>query len=227
MSIVPSPWPGAGNAPPLTTAFIFNLDTFDFVFMTHFPFEFTDRKSAVYQQVVPIGRSEPIMGYSHSGPRLFNIPVQLATRSGTKLPDNIVDIFTLDAGPFFDVVLPTRIMRSWVYPNYQGFLPAMPPRLLLVVGLLLGQRVIATDVDVKYMGPWERIPITTIDLPLIGDFPISVDTMFPYNAIVTLNLQEVMENGPNSPYDEIQVAAGLDLFPLTALFDFFGLSPFA
>lgn len=167
----------------------------------YMPHSFSETKTANYAQMSILGRSEPILGYSNSGPRTFNINLHFAETSGD---------------PFQDVIKPVRLCRSWLYPDYSdAVLPNLPPRIILAVGQWLVQRCVALRVDVTYSHPWGRAPYADNTLvPATGEisssFSDSADSMLPYHADVALVLQEVTENGVG-PFDHEDVEAGFDV----------------
>ena len=192
------------------------------------PAEFTESKSAVYQPTNILGRSEPIFSYSHSDPRVFNLTLTFVVHGD---PVN-------GPRPYEELIKPIRLIRSWVYPDYSGEQPAIPHRLLFVVGKWLSQRVFLQNYSIRYSAPWgykdeyqEIIEVqevfieptsTPAEMPLYTptDTPtIEItrfqaadppDSMIPYRADISMTLVEVTENTPNSPYDTGQVRRGED-----------------
>jgi hypothetical protein len=176
------------------------LDRITFKWM---PEMFDESKQAEYANINIIGRSEPILGYSHSSPRVFQISL----------------VFAAEVNPYEEVIRPIWLIRSWVYPDYRDeVMPNVPPRVLLVVGNWLSQRCVAIRVDVKYHGPWGRGPVSTQGKAGLGNSgPVpggsaggDKDSMLPYWAEVGLVLQEVMENTRYTPYDTMWVRRGWD-----------------
>ena len=167
----------------------------DRITFTWMPEMFDESKQAEYANINIIGRSEPILGYSHSSPRVFQIPL----------------VFAATTDPFTEVIKPIWLIRSWVYPDYRDTgMPNVPPRVLLVVGNWLSQRCVAIRVDVKYHGPWGRAPVSTQGSVPGGSSDPTKDSMLPYWAEVGLVLQEVMENTRYTPYDTMWVRRGWD-----------------
>lgn len=160
----------------------------------YMPQSFTETKQSNYAAIMPMGRSEPIMGYSGGGPRIFNFLLTFAT-TGTD--------------PFNDVIAPVWLVNSWLYPDYSERLANVPPRVLLVVGSWLRSRCIATRADTTYHGPWGRAPFSPPGL-VPGELGAATDSMLPYYVEVNLVLQQVAENSSESPFDHYQVDRGAD-----------------
>lgn len=163
----------------------------------YMPESFSESKSAEYAQVPVLGRSEPLLGYRGSGPRIFNLNLT----------------FVAHAEPFLEVIKPIWLIRSWVYPDYSDDLPNVPPRVLFVVGKWLSQRCVVLRVDITYHAPWGRLPWSTqITTPggLTDPFSLLKDSVLPYWAEVSLTLQETAENTDYTPWDHNQVYEGED-----------------
>lgn len=185
----------------------------DKIVFTFMPGNFTESKSAEYAAINILGRSEPVMGYSHSGPRLFNITLT----------------FFADSDPNSEVLSPVQLLRSWVYPDYSSQFPTVPPRLLLIVGQWLSQRVIMLNYNINYMAPWGKSPVSSSigsntaqispDVALENQsaagtgFEVTPqDSMLPFLVEAQVVLQEVMDNSDSTPWDTNQVRAGQDLY---------------
>lgn len=166
----------------------------DRITFTWMPEMFDESKTAEYAEVNIIGRSEPILGYSHSSARRFQIPL----------------VFAATYSPVEEVLKPIWLIRSWLYPDYrEASQPNVPPRVLLVVGKWLSQRCVVTRADIKYHGPWGRKPVSTqIEMPEGG--PFYKDSMLPFWAEVGLVLQECSENTRYTPFDTFWVRRGWD-----------------
>jgi hypothetical protein len=200
------------------------------VVFQYMPPEFSESKSVEYANVNVLGRSEPVLGYSHSGPRVFNITLTLAAGE------------TVD--PVFDVIRPLWLLRSWAYPDYSdGSAPNVPPTLLFAVGAWIRSRVVVTRLDIRYQAPWARVhlgnlfkaysaevPIQTSfppwpevdfdapNLPLGGQATMPeigspiVDAMIPYKVDVSLTLQEVSPTDAKFPPGTNDVRGGGDRY---------------
>jgi hypothetical protein len=160
----------------------------------YMPMSFTETKSSNYAAIMPMGRSEPILGYSGGGPRVFNFLLTFATTG-------------LD--PFNDVIAPLWLVRSWLYPDYSEMLANVPPRVLFIVGSWMRSRCVATRADITYHGPWCRDTSGPPGL-VPGELGAAVDSMLPFYAEVNLVLQEVSENSGTSPFDHYDVDQGKD-----------------
>jgi len=208
-------------------AFLLDLTTGDRINFKYMPTMFTESKAANYQNTPILGRSEPILGYAGSGPRIFNFPLTFAATNNPKT----------------DVVDPIRQVRSWVYPDYtQVDTPKAPPTLVLQVGAWLSSRCVCTRVDVRYHGPWGRAPVSSQEFPVITaaasffgiEFQASVnpaelldyippgfnvplsyllnDSMYPFWAQVDVSLQETNLNVRGGPPGSREVRNGNDRF---------------
>jgi hypothetical protein len=181
------------------------FDVPDRIMFTYTFDAFDESKTASYNEVPIIGRSEPIFGYSHSNARTFNIPLT----------------FVATDNPFEEIIKPIWLIRSWVYPEYGTLdIPNVPPRVLLVMGNWLSQRCIATRVDIRYEKPWGRVTLNQAGQRIQGSGQNTVpggrggdpnlDSMMPYKAEVQLVLQEVTENTTYTPWDTTWVRRGWD-----------------
>jgi hypothetical protein len=177
---------------------------FEFPYMME---SFTDSKSAEYANVIVRGRSEPVLGYSHSSNRTFGVNFQLAANKD----------------PFVEVIEPCWLIRSWTYPYYpqsQAALPNVPPRVLFVLGKWLSSRCVVTRVDITYHAPWGRIPYSSQegtpggtpdnDNPFGSTDAAGKDSMLPFWAEVQLQMLEVTENTEYTPWDHNDVRKGYD-----------------
>jgi len=195
-------------------AFLLDLTTGDRINFKYMPQMFTESKTANYQNTPILGRSEPVLGYAGSSPRIFNIPLTFAATTDPKA----------------DVIDPIRVVRSWVYPDYsEANTPKVPPTLVLQVGAWLSSRCVCTRVDVRYHGPWGKAPTSSQEFPVLSaaieffgieiggsidpgeildyvppgfDVPLSfllTDSMYPFWAQVDVSLQETNLNIAGSP----------------------------
>lgn len=192
--------------------------------------QFEESKSANYAEVNIMGRSEPILGYAGSGPRMFTIPLVFAA--------------TEQNFHFSQVIAPVWLVRSWLYPDYNTTQqPQTPPPLLLVMGSWLSQRCVARSASIRYHGPWGRshllqsafnatfrdgdfftvenlkegflrgssqMEMLPAGLGFIGPLSPVLDSMLPMWVEVTLVLQETMDNTAYTPYDTRAVRNGYD-----------------
>lgn len=191
--------------------------------------QFEETKSANYAEVNIMGRSEPMLGYAGSGPRIFTLPLVFAA--------------TEQNFHFSQVIAPIWLIRSWLYPDYNTTQqPKTPPPLLLVMGSWLSQRVVARSATIRYHGPWGRTHLTTNlynDLMGVSDLTADQikeslfrgssqlemlpagakfigtrspfkDSMLPMWVEVTLVLQETMDNTVYTPFDTRNVRKGED-----------------
>lgn len=177
------------------------------IFM-YMPEQFSESKSVNWNDTDIIGRSEPVIGYRSSGPRIFNITLTLIAG---ETPD-----------PVFDVIRPLWLVRSWAYPNYSTTrVPNTPPRLVFVVGSWLIQQCVMLRYDISYQAPWARVHLGkllgNIDLKMIlgsqltmpgGGSPL-VDAMIPYRVDIQLTLQEVSRTKPPG---SVEVMRGSDRY---------------
>ena len=208
-------------------AFLLDLTTGDRVNFKYMPTMFTESKTANYQNTPILGRSEPVLGYAGSGPRIFNIPLTFAATNN----------------PWTDVIQPVRTARSWVYPDYsQADTPKVPPTLVLQVGAWLSSRCVCTRVDIRYHGPWGKAPTSSQEFPVLSaaasffgielqanvnpavildmvppgfNVPLSYllsDSMYPFWAQVDVSLQETNLNVRGGPPGSREVRAGNDRF---------------
>jgi len=132
-----------------------------FIKFQYMPESIGENKSANWQYIDILGRSEPIRFYSSSGPRSINLCLTFHALSSR------ID----------DVELKIRFLRSLVYPDYQASkstnTPFPPPVILLKIGEWLKMRSIVTNISVNRSGPWEP------------------DTLYPTCAEVSLDIQEL------------------------------------
>src|SRR5262245_33220327 len=136
----PSKGPYSPDTTVWTDAALIDLSNWQRVEFKWMPDSFQESKAAEYASVNIIGRSEPMMGYSHSGGRNFSLRLVFAI-IGAQQPEA-------------EILGPIRLLRSWVYPDYSGSLPATPHPLLLVAGNWLSQRVILLNYQITYHSPW-------------------------------------------------------------------------
>lgn len=192
--------------------------------------QFEESKSANYAEINVMGRSEPILGYAGSGPRMFTIPLVFAA--------------TEQNFHFSQVIAPVWLIRSWLYPDYNTTQqPQTPPPLLLVMGRWLSQRVVARSATIRYHGPWGRshlyqsalnaafrggtffskdnlkeglltgssqLEMLPAGLNFVDALAPFKDSMLPMWVEVTLVLQETMDNTSYTPYDTRAVRNGYD-----------------
>lgn len=178
------------------------------IIFQYMPEEFTESKTVNWAETDIIGRSEPVLGYRNSGPRIFNITLTLIAG---ETPD-----------PVFDVIRPLWLARSWAYPNYSNNrVPNMPPRLVFVVGSWLIQQCVVVRYDVRYQAPWARVHLgrllNNFDLKMIlgsqltmpgGGSPL-VDSMIPHRVDMQFTLQEVARVAPPG---SVEVMTGTDRY---------------
>lgn len=208
-------------------AFLLDLTTGDRVNFKYMPQAFAESKTANYQNTPILGRSEPVLGYAGSSPRIFNIPLTFAATNN----------------PWTDVIKPVRTVRSWIYPDYsEPNTPKVPPTLVLQVGAWLSSRCVCTRVDVRYHGPWGKAPASSQEFPVLSaaasffgiefgadinpaalldmvppgfDVPLAFllnDSMYPFWAQVDLSLQETNLNFRGGPPGTREVRDGHDRF---------------
>lgn len=212
-----------GEAPkprnPTDNAFILDMNTGTRITFNWMPASFSESKSANYANTQILGRSEPVLGYASSGPRVFSIPL----------------VFAAHNDAFNEVVQTTRAVRSWVYPDYTASgEPQLPPRLVLQVGSWLSSRCVCRSVDIQYHAPWGRSPVSNQEGKLLDLFnvyginlndimptipgmnspiiDILTDSMYPFWASVNLTLQETNADLVNSPPSNRGVLRGKDRF---------------
>lgn len=178
------------------------------IIFQYMPEEFTESKTVNWSEADIIGRSEPVIGYRSSGPRVFNIVLTLAAG--------------LTPDPVFDVIRPLWLVRSWAYPNYSNLrTPNIPPRLVFVVGSWLIQQCVLLRYDIRYQAPWSRVHLgklfAGLDLKMIlgsqltmpgGGSPF-VDGMVPHKVDISLTLQEVARVLPPG---SVEVMKGTDRY---------------
>ncbi len=195
---------------------------------TYMPQEFTESKSVDWQNINILGRSEPIVSYAWSGPRMFNITLWFVAHGERA---DLTD----------EVIKPVRLIRSWAYPLYgsqsdaaQSSRMATPPLLLFVVGRWLRQRCVLRQYNITYKAPWSRHDDTNalsriqdvfgpfdgasdalerfgLDIPTVA----VGDKMIPYITQVRLTLQEVNDSVPDkSPFDTNDIYQGNDRLDL-------------
>jgi len=214
---------------PVTNAMLIDSIQRRSITFTYMPQEFSESKLADWQNVNILGRSEPIVSYAWSGPRMFNLTL-LFIAHGEQ------DIET-------EVLSPVRLIRSWVYPLYSSQQRtgtatriATPPYVLFIVGTWLRQRCVLRSYDIAYRAPWARVDQQQIQLSspatsaiIVDNFgnPIgeqsiqpsqpptgiadTKDSLIPYVTEVRMTLQEVNENiSGRSPWDTMQVRRGDD-----------------
>jgi hypothetical protein len=207
---------GSKNNPIDRIDFRYTFDSFD------------DTKSANYGEINVIGRSEPILGYSGSGPRIFNIPLIFAHAGATGAGGLGINPYQTH---WEEVIRPVWLVRSWLYPDYSNPMrPNVPPILLLVMGSWLSQRCVARSASVRYHGPWGRgrgivkgefgdnmyeTGSIQFDMPIgfnggVDPFKARKDSMLPTWVEINIVLQEVMDNTSYTPYDMNQVRQGYD-----------------
>jgi hypothetical protein len=222
-------------------AMLIDLTTSERLYFTFMPSSFSERKEAQYAQVSILGRSEPILGYSHSTGRVFSITLTFAAHQNP---------------PQIDVLDKVRLIRSWVYPKYGAGAPTVPPRLLLKIGRWLSQRVVLLEYNITYKAPWGYSPVSVAEdswaetgvdpnLPRMpanmtpdpnwwwnsegpasyfvpqdsatgGITPVSptgtgASSFVPFIAEAALVLQETVPNTKSTPYGAEQVRSGEDV----------------
>jgi hypothetical protein len=162
----------AGKVRDIPGAFIRDISTSgcgpsgELVFQ-NMPTEIQDTKSANWSATSIIGRSEPIQGYSDSGPRVLSFTLEFA--------ESVDQGDSTSHGPEANTVGGnTEIARAWyvkqavhwlqslVYPDYSKQLVNHPPVCLVVIGEAIGSRCICKDVSVTWKGPWEPQSLTPI-----------------------------------------------------------------
>jgi len=129
---------------PEAYCFILDLDSDDqdrleFQLM---PEAFVDTKSAVYNETPIIGRSLPLLGYSHSTSRTIGLSLQFASLNPT--------------GSYSPSWVREKIswLESKIYPVYEEGFVYPPHRLLLSIAESVGMQVVMTSCSTTWMGPW-------------------------------------------------------------------------
>jgi hypothetical protein len=160
------PFPG----PPENAAIVDMVDNFIRLDFTYMPQGFSDVKGANYSNISVIGRSEPMLGYAGSGARMLSVQLIFAAhgRNGSSIYDCAMK----------EVIIPTRIARSWLYPDYsKGRLrglnaPGTPHPVLFVIGEWFSVRCVVKNVQVNYKAPWgyNDVLISSITTPKTGFF---------------------------------------------------------
>lgn len=139
---------------------------------------FSDTKSANYEDILILGRQEPIRSYSSSSARAINFGL---------------DFFATD-DVLSDVLHRVEWLRSLVYPDvtdgpYSTMISKLPPVILLSVGLLYRMRAIVKSVNVTWMEPW-GVPAegysTEMTLP-----PLAGGVIAPMHAKVDMSIEEI------------------------------------
>lgn len=156
----------------------------NFIHFQSMPTEISDSKLANWTPTTILGRSEPIQGYSDSGPRTVSFSLEFA--ASVDQGDQSVPLVKLDEpgtnvefSPTNYVLEAVAWLQSLVYPDYDDTVSGLvkpPPVCVLIIGELIRMRCICKDVNVSWRGPWE---------------PSSLTPMF---ATVALNFDEVNEN---------------------------------
>ena len=119
----------------MVSFYIVNLITGNQMVIRIFPDEVTDSVSSQWEEVVPRGRSNPIQGYSSSGPRTVSYTLQL---HDDYLPDGILAT--------------VNQLRALTYPVYNGG-SISPPKCLIRVAGNIKFTAICKEVSVTWMKP--------------------------------------------------------------------------
>lgn len=122
----------------IRNCFILNTYTLEALRFQYMPEAIRDYKSAIWEQVPIILRSEPLQGYAGSSARTISFDLR----------------FFCETDPYEDVKTKIDFIRSLVYPIY-GRTIKSPPLVVIVVGKLLRTRCIVKDYNFIYTGPWE------------------------------------------------------------------------
>lgn len=123
---------GSSNA---MAFYIVNLLTGSQIAIRIIPEEVSDSTSSQWEEVVPRGRSNPIYGYSSSGPRTVSYTIQL---HDDYLPDGILTT--------------VNQLRALTYPAYSGG-SISPPKCLVRVGGNIKFTGICKEVSVTWQKP--------------------------------------------------------------------------
>lgn len=171
----------------LQKAYLVDLIDRSKLIFEYIPTEISDSKSASYDDVAIVGRSEPFVGYSSSESRTITFDIEFIV---SKFQNDA----TSSAETAYDQLMEkVRWCRSLAYPDYHTQSFVTPPHpCLLKVGKLLSVRVIVESVEVTYKGPWNE------DL-----LPYSVSVSMPFRVVNT------------TPFGLGDVRAGRDTFTFT------------
>lgn len=137
------------------------------------PEEINESKSVDWSNVAIIGRAEPYLVYSSSGPRIFTFTLGfMSSVDGT------------DTGEADEVRKSMAFIESLAYPDVSHGIVVPPPTCILVIGKLLDTRVVLTNYNFRWLGPWELSDAFVPDLPM--------------RAEATITLQEILRLPPTS-----------------------------
>jgi hypothetical protein len=115
----------------------------------YFPASVSEEKQADYGMVDVIARSEPVIGYAHSGVRTCNLEIMFVAYSNVQA----------------DVVTKVDFVRSFVYPDYATGGPLPPHIAYLALGDILQMRCVCQSFKVDYDAPYTATPAA---LPMIA-----------------------------------------------------------
>lgn len=121
------------------TFYIINLLTNDKIVVDLIPEEVSDATQGQYDEVVPRGRSNPIYGYSTSGPRTVSFTVQLHD-----------DYCPGNHGSIVNYV---NRLRALAYPAYNGG-SISSPKCLVRVGDMINFTGVCKEVSVTWKKPY-------------------------------------------------------------------------
>lgn len=173
---------------PEAYCFIVDLDSDDqerleFQLM---PDMFADTKAAVYNEIAIIGRSLPLLGYSHSTSRTIGLSIQFAALTR---PDKN------GGGKYTPSWIRDRVswLEAKIYPVYSDGFVYPPHRLLLSMAESVGMQVVMTSCSTSWTGPW------AVDSYGAQAFRAQVDCQF----------QEYGANDGTRPYGNNDAREGL------------------
>lgn len=130
------------------------------------PDSVSETKNALYTEIPIVGRSLPQVGYASSSSRSMGLELQfVALEKEGK--------YTVDW-----VKQQVRWLESKTYPRYINNFTFPPPKLLLVVGNVIGVQCVMLSCSTNWMGPWA----------------INGPDASPFRATVNIQLQEVGQN---------------------------------
>jgi hypothetical protein len=170
---------------PESTCFIFDQDSQDRVEFQLMPDTISESKNAVYNEVPILGRSLPLLGYSHSSSRQMGLSLQFVSlnRTGKYSPQWVLH--------------QVRWLESKVYPAYDNGYAFPPPRLIVVVGNAIGMQCTMSSVSTTWLGPWTL------------DNQDGAAGVFAYRAQVDCQFTEFGENDSRGyPFDTTDAKNG-------------------
>jgi hypothetical protein len=153
---------------PESFCYLIDLDSQDQLSFQLMPDPISESKNAIYNEIPVVGRSLPHLGYNSSSSRMIALELNFVAleREGKYTVDWVKDR--------------ARWLESKVYPKYINGFTFPPPKLLLIVGNVIGLQCVMTSCTTNWSGPWD-----------VRDIEAK-----PFRVSLGVQLQEVGQNMP-------------------------------